>query len=86
MQSRAEADRPRPTPPRCLWEAGAFPCGFCLSGRLSALCDLPRVNPEPDAHEVRDALVGSARRCTGSADPVRGSRDGLAMSCDESGW
>ncbi|WNE95409.1 acyltransferase domain-containing protein [Streptomyces luomodiensis] len=59
-----------PSPPwrAGLWEAGAFPCGFCLSGRLSALCDLPRVNPEPDAREVRDALVDSQR----AADRVRG--------------
>ncbi|GHJ34019.1 hypothetical protein TPA0910_84520 [Streptomyces hygroscopicus subsp. sporocinereus] len=64
----------RPNPPahhRAPQRAPAPP--HPRSGRLSAPRDRPRADPEPDAREARDALVGSPRRGTGSAAPARGT-------------
>jgi aerobic carbon-monoxide dehydrogenase small subunit len=55
-------------------EAGAVQCGFCTPGLVVATADLLAHNPDPDEHEIREALSGNLCRCTGYAkifDAVR---------------
>ena len=55
-------------------EAGAVQCGFCTPGLVVATADLLAHNPNPDDHEIREALSGNLCRCTGYAkifDAVR---------------
>lgn len=40
-------------------------CGFCTPGMIAAAEALLRRNPNPDEHEIRDALSGNLCRCTG---------------------
>jgi carbon-monoxide dehydrogenase small subunit len=47
------------------WEAGAFQCGFCLSGMLFAAEELLAREGDPSAADVRSALGGNLCRCTG---------------------
>jgi carbon-monoxide dehydrogenase small subunit len=47
------------------WEAGAFQCGFCLSGMLFAAEELLAREGDPSEAEVRSALSGNLCRCTG---------------------
>ena len=47
-------------------EAGAVQCRFCTPGLVVATADLLAHNPNPDDHEVREALSGNLCRCTGS--------------------
>ena len=55
-------------------EAGAVQCGFCTPGLVVATADLLAHNPDPNEHEIREALSGNLCRCTGYAkifDAVR---------------
>lgn len=42
-----------------------FQCGFCASGVILAASALLAANPNPDEHEIREALAGNLCRCTG---------------------
>jgi len=44
---------------------GGVQCGFCTPGILMSARGLLNRNPEPDADEIREALVGNLCRCTG---------------------
>jgi len=55
-------------------EAGAVQCGFCTPGLVVATADLLAHIPDPNEHEIREALSGNLCRCTGYAqifDAVR---------------
>ena len=43
----------------------ALQCGYCTPGMLITAIELLRDNPNPDEHEVREALSGNLCRCTG---------------------
>jgi aerobic-type carbon monoxide dehydrogenase small subunit (CoxS/CutS family) len=43
----------------------ALQCGFCTPGMLMSLEAVLRVNPQPDAAQVREAISGNICRCTG---------------------
>ena len=44
---------------------GGVQCGFCTPGILMSARGLLDRNPDPDADEIREALVGNLCRCTG---------------------
>ncbi len=48
-------------------DAGAVQCGFCTPGLVVAVTDLLARTPDPDDHEIREALSGNLCRCTGYA-------------------
>jgi carbon-monoxide dehydrogenase small subunit len=43
----------------------ALQCGYCTPGFLITAIELLRENPNPNEHEVREALSGNLCRCTG---------------------
>jgi len=43
----------------------ALQCGFCTPGFLMTLVPFLREQPDPDEHEIREALSGNLCRCTG---------------------
>ena len=46
-------------------EKGAIQCGFCSSGMILSGKTLLDANPNPDEHEIREAISGNLCRCTG---------------------
>jgi carbon-monoxide dehydrogenase small subunit len=46
-------------------EGNAVQCGFCTPGVLIVAHALLKRNPHPTEEEIREALVGNLRRCTG---------------------
>jgi carbon-monoxide dehydrogenase small subunit len=46
-------------------EAHALQCGFCTPGFLMTLVPFLREHPDPDEHQIREALSGNLCRCTG---------------------
>ena len=63
-------------------EYGAAQCGFCTSGMLVTATALLRVEPDPSAERVRDALAGNICRCTGYVKIVDAV---LAAAADSTG-
>ena len=47
------------------WEAHGAQCGFCTPGILMTLVPFLESNPDPDESEIRHAISGDLRRCTG---------------------
>ena len=73
VEGLAEGDRLHPVQ-EAFAETGAVQCGFCTPGLVVATADLLAHNPDPDEHEIREALSGNLCRCTGYAkifDAVR---------------
>ncbi|MDJ0752354.1 MAG: (2Fe-2S)-binding protein [Ardenticatenaceae bacterium] len=46
-------------------EAHALQCGYCTPGFLMTLKPWLKENPNPNDHEIREALSGNLCRCTG---------------------
>ena len=46
-------------------EAHGLQCGFCTPGFLMTLVPYLKENPNPNDHEIREALSGNICRCTG---------------------
>jgi carbon-monoxide dehydrogenase small subunit len=44
---------------------GGAQCGICTPGMILAAVSLLERTPNPNAHEVREALAGNLCRCTG---------------------
>lgn len=44
---------------------GAVQCGFCTPGVLISAYALLKRNPQPNEHEIQEALLGNLCRCTG---------------------
>jgi aerobic carbon-monoxide dehydrogenase small subunit len=60
-------------------DAGAVQCGFCTPGLVMATIDLLDQTPQPDDHQIREALSGNLCRCTGYEkilDAVRSAAGG----------
>jgi carbon-monoxide dehydrogenase small subunit len=56
-------------------ELGALQCGFCGPGMLMSAKNLLDKNPEPSAHEIKDALSGNLCRCTGYTKIIEAIQD-----------
>jgi aerobic-type carbon monoxide dehydrogenase small subunit (CoxS/CutS family) len=54
-------------------------CGFCTPGMLMSLEAFLRVNPQPSAAEIREAISGNICRCTG----YQGIVDAALAAADE---
>lgn len=46
-------------------EEGAVQCGFCTPGMIMSAKALLDRNPQPEEHQIYDALSGNICRCTG---------------------
>ena len=46
-------------------EAHGLQCGFCTPGIILTLVPFLEKNPDPDEHEIRQAISGNICRCTG---------------------
>ena len=46
-------------------EAHGLQCGFCTPGIILTLVPFLETNPDPDEHEIRQAISGNICRCTG---------------------
>lgn len=55
-------------------EAHGLQCGFCTPGILTTLVPFLRDNPDPEEHEIREALSGNLCRCTGYQNIVAAVR------------
>ena len=69
-------------------DSGALQCGFCGPGMLLSAKALLDDNPNPSAHDIRDALAGNLCRCTGYTKIVDAVQDAAramrgAQSIDE---
>lgn len=49
----------------------ALQCGFCTPGFMMTLVDFLNENPNPNEHEIREAISGNLCRCTGYANIVK---------------
>lgn len=52
-------------------EEHGLQCGFCTPGMIMVAADLLENNPDPNEHEIREALEGNFCRCTGYHNIVR---------------
>ncbi len=59
----------------------ALQCGFCTPGFLMTLVPFLREHPDPDEHEIREALSGNLCRCTGYKNIV----DAVALAARKRG-
>jgi carbon-monoxide dehydrogenase small subunit len=53
------------------WTQHGLQCGYCTPGMIMASADLLARNPDPDEHEIREALAGNLCRCTGYQNIVK---------------
>jgi aerobic carbon-monoxide dehydrogenase small subunit len=53
------------------WKHHGLQCGYCTPGMIMAAADLLARDPDPDEHDIRDALAGNLCRCTGYQNIVR---------------
>jgi carbon-monoxide dehydrogenase small subunit len=53
-------------------DSHGFQCGFCTPGFLMQITALIEDTPQPDEHEIREALSGNICRCTGYESIVNG--------------
>jgi carbon-monoxide dehydrogenase small subunit len=65
---------------KAMIEAGGVQCGFCTPGILISSMALLERNPDPDDHEIREALVGNLCRCTGYTRVVEGVKQAARRS------
>ena len=56
------------------WEAHGLQCGFCTPGFLMTLVPFLAENPDPTETEIREAISGNLRRCTGYQNIVEAAR------------
>lgn len=64
-------------------EKGAIQCGFCTSGMILSSKSLLDSNPNPNEHDIREAISGNLCRCTGYqkiVEAVQSVADGSATS------
>jgi aerobic-type carbon monoxide dehydrogenase small subunit (CoxS/CutS family) len=54
-------------------------CGFCGPGVIMSAKALLDENPDPTAHEIRDALAGNLCRCTGYTKMIEAVHEAARM-------
>jgi aerobic-type carbon monoxide dehydrogenase small subunit (CoxS/CutS family) len=64
---------------------GAVQCGFCGPGVVLSAKALLDENPEPSAHEIRDALAGNLCRCTGYSKMIEAVQDAAKILRTQAG-
>ena len=64
IEGLALQGRPHPLQ-RAFSELGAAQCGYCIPGILLAAKSLLDKRPDPQRHEIEEALSGNLCRCTG---------------------
>lgn len=64
VEGLAQGDRLHPLQDSFM-TCGGLQCGYCTPGMLMAAQALLQDNPDPDEHQVREALAGNLCRCTG---------------------
>ena len=50
---------------QALLDRNAFQCGFCAPGMILSATELLRKNPQPNEHQIKEAIAGNLCRCTG---------------------
>jgi aerobic-type carbon monoxide dehydrogenase small subunit (CoxS/CutS family) len=60
-------------------QTGALQCGFCGPGVILSAKALLDENPEPSAHDIRDALAGNLCRCTGYSKMIEAVQDAAKL-------
>ena len=65
---------------RALLERNAFQCGFCAPGMILSATELLRKNPDPDEHEIKEAIAGNLCRCTGYTPIVEAVKECVGKS------
>ena len=59
-------------------EKHGLQCGFCTPGMIMVASDFLASNPNPNEHEIREALEGNLCRCTGYHNIVEAIKDAAA--------
>lgn len=62
---------------------GGFQCGICTPGQVIAATALLAENPQPDAEQVRDWMMGNLCRCTGYYSIVSAVLEAAAAGREE---
>jgi carbon-monoxide dehydrogenase small subunit len=68
---------------RAFRECHGLQCGFCTPGFLLLATDLLSRQPNPDDHEITEALGGNLCRCTGYVNIVRSVRRAAELLAEE---
>lgn len=56
---------------------GAVQCGFCTPGVLISAYALLKRNPQPNEHEIQEALLGNLCRCTGYVRIIKAVKEAV---------
>lgn len=65
VEALAESEEKLHPIQQAFWEAHGLQCGFCTPGILMTLLPYLQENPNPNDHDVREAISGNLCRCTG---------------------
>ena len=65
VEGLAEADGTMHPLQEAFRDAHGLQCGFCTPGILTSMIPFLRDHPNPDEHQIREALSGNLCRCTG---------------------
>ncbi|MDA8233548.1 MAG: (2Fe-2S)-binding protein, partial [Clostridia bacterium] len=56
-------------------DQSAVQCGYCTPGMILSAKALLTRNPNPNEHEIREAIAGNLCRCTGYVNIVKAIKD-----------
>lgn len=61
----------------------AVQCGYCTPGMILSAKALLTRNPDPNEHEIREAIAGNLCRCTGYVNIVKAIKEAAGQPVDE---